>query len=341
VFGTAAYLAPEQARGERVDARADVYALGVVLYEMLAGRPPFEADSALAVASKHVFEQPEPPSAIRPDIPPPIEAVAMRALEKNPGDRYPGAAEMAAALGAPVDDGSRAATSPVAAAPTVALSDRTEVLPPVRGGTHVAPRRGPPWGLVWVALLVVGLLLAVLLPALLGSGKGRNPLPLRLNGGTGHHATHRATTPKASAHATSAPPTSAPPTTAPPTSAPAPPAVPSVGDAATLLQNTIADALAAGAIDDHTAGDLAHGLDESLKKYTDGDLDKALESISQAKDKLAKALDRGDASADAAAAIGPGFDQLGAAMQAAPPPSPNEGGPPGPDKHGPKHDHGD
>src|SRR6185312_17549160 len=75
VIGTAQYLSPEQARGEAVDARSDVYAAGCVLFELLCGHPPFVGDSPVAVAYQHVREDPPSPSSINPDVTPPIDAI--------------------------------------------------------------------------------------------------------------------------------------------------------------------------------------------------------------------------------------------------------------------------
>ncbi|SBS76211.1 Serine/threonine-protein kinase PknB [uncultured Mycobacterium sp.] len=94
VIGTAQYLSPEQARGEKVDARSDVYSLGCVLYELLTGEPPFVGDSPVAVAYQHVREDPVPPSAKHPGISPELDAVVLKALAKNPDNRYQTAAEM-------------------------------------------------------------------------------------------------------------------------------------------------------------------------------------------------------------------------------------------------------
>jgi eukaryotic-like serine/threonine-protein kinase len=94
VIGTAQYLSPEQARGDAVDARSDVYSLGCVLYEILTGEPPFSGDSPLAVAYQHVREDPLPPSKQHPDVTPELDAVVLKALAKNPDNRYQTAAEM-------------------------------------------------------------------------------------------------------------------------------------------------------------------------------------------------------------------------------------------------------
>ncbi|MGU3652950.1 Stk1 family PASTA domain-containing Ser/Thr kinase [Mycolicibacterium sp. A43C] len=94
VIGTAQYLSPEQARGEKVDARSDVYSLGCVLYEILTGEPPFVGDSPVAVAYQHVREDPAAPSTRHAGVTPELDAVVLKALSKNPENRYQSAAEM-------------------------------------------------------------------------------------------------------------------------------------------------------------------------------------------------------------------------------------------------------
>ncbi|GAA2121163.1 hypothetical protein GCM10009759_70590 [Kitasatospora saccharophila] len=124
VLGTAAYLSPEQATAGQVDGRADLYAVGCVLYEMLAGTPPFTADTPVAVTFKHVTEYPVPVSAHRPDVPPALDAAILRLLAKNPAERPADARSAAAELLAAV---------PAAPADRTAqlLGAATQVLPPV------------------------------------------------------------------------------------------------------------------------------------------------------------------------------------------------------------------
>ena len=94
VIGTASYFSPEQAQGKPVDARSDIYSAGIVLYEMLTGVVPFRGESPVAVAYKHVTEDPAPPRSLAEDIPPALEAVVMKAISKNPENRYQTALEM-------------------------------------------------------------------------------------------------------------------------------------------------------------------------------------------------------------------------------------------------------
>ncbi|MFC4334826.1 Stk1 family PASTA domain-containing Ser/Thr kinase [Salininema proteolyticum] len=162
VIGTAQYLSPEQARGETVDARSDVYATGCVLYELLVGHPPFTGDNPVSVAYQHVKEDPTPPSQVNPAIPPQIDAVVMKALAKNPDNRYQSAGEMR-------EDLMRAAAGGAVTAPMVMPSSdetqivggagvgapNTETITPIE--TRKSKKRGPLIALITIlALLAIG-----------------------------------------------------------------------------------------------------------------------------------------------------------------------------------------
>ncbi len=160
VVGTATYLSPEQAMGEALDQRSDVYSLGMVLYEMLAGRAPFSGDTPVAVAYKQVNEVPPPPSTYNPDVPPSLDAIVMRALAKTPGKRQQsaealraelldvrfGEAEPDATVVAAGAAGGAAGGAPlVDAAPTaVAAGPATSMMPPPTGVDMGPPPAGPP-----------------------------------------------------------------------------------------------------------------------------------------------------------------------------------------------------
>jgi serine/threonine-protein kinase len=171
VIGTAQYLSPEQARGERVDARSDLYSTGCLLYELLTGRPPFTGDSPVAIAYQHVRENPVPPSRVDPEIPAWADSIVLKAMAKDPADRYQSAAEMRT-------DIQRALSGvPVAAPPQNAemypstqrlarpsTDGRTGAIPPYQYGPEESGGRGRGGrkALWWVlAALVVLILLLV------------------------------------------------------------------------------------------------------------------------------------------------------------------------------------
>jgi len=131
VVGTAQYLSPEQARGETVDARSDLYSAGCLLYEMLTGRPPFVGDSPVSVAYQHVREIPEPASSLNPDVSAALDSVLAKALQKNRADRFQDAASFRRAL--------RAARSGVAVALLPASEAPTDPNNTVAGTGQVAP----------------------------------------------------------------------------------------------------------------------------------------------------------------------------------------------------------
>jgi eukaryotic-like serine/threonine-protein kinase len=174
VIGTAQYLSPEQARGERVDARSDLYSTGCLLYELLTGRPPFTGDSPVAIAYQHVRENPIPPSRVDPEIPPWADSIVLKAMAKDPGDRYQSAGEMR-------NDIQRALQGMPVAAPTrldayqgtrrmgsaTQMAGATSAIPPYDYGPAQEPpggggRKKWPWLVAALAavLLIVGLVYA-------------------------------------------------------------------------------------------------------------------------------------------------------------------------------------
>ena len=170
VVGTPDYIAPEQAMGHEVDARADIYSLGLVLFYMVTGRVPFIATQPMTVAAKHVSEPPPPPRQFRPDLPPAAEAVMLKALAKSPDERYRTAGELArafrAALPAQAGAASPRPTAPppvVPAAPPKVPTVRPEqrpaahqpTRPPARSSGQPRRRRG--WLPVVLALLAIAL----------------------------------------------------------------------------------------------------------------------------------------------------------------------------------------
>ena len=182
IMGTAQYLSPEQARGAPVTAASDLYSAGVVLYEMLTGKVPFTGDSAIEIAMKHVNELPRPPSKLRAEIPPELDQIVLRALAKEPEDRYQTADEFIEDLerveaGLPISRATATAATALLVAP---VGDATEVLsaesptrvvapPPSAPTTPRRPPTYPPAGGYdepprkrrrWVPWLLVVLLLA-------------------------------------------------------------------------------------------------------------------------------------------------------------------------------------
>jgi serine/threonine-protein kinase len=175
VLGTAQYVSPEQAQGRELTPGSDLYSLGVVLYEMTTGRLPFDGDTPVSVALKHVNEDAVPPRQVRASIPPAIEAVIMRAMEKDPTRRYTSAEQMR-------DDLLRAAQGrPVAATPRV---DDTTVMPAVERAERISEvRRTPvpqrqgmsPWA--WVGIVALVLVLGLGIAWALSSFGGGDRVP--------------------------------------------------------------------------------------------------------------------------------------------------------------------
>jgi serine/threonine-protein kinase len=175
IVGTAQYLSPEQARGAPVDPRSDLYSLGIVLYEMLTGKVPFTGDTPVEIAMKHLSQVPEPPSKLRPNVPHDLDAIVMRALAKDPDQRYGSAEEMDADLarvarGVAVSRETEDAMTQVlsgagiASAQTMIQRPRTTVAPPAppayRAPGYYEYEEPPGGRSIWPWLLALGLIIA-------------------------------------------------------------------------------------------------------------------------------------------------------------------------------------
>ncbi|WP_265522434.1 Stk1 family PASTA domain-containing Ser/Thr kinase [Oerskovia flava] len=200
VIGTAQYLSPEQARGETVDTRSDLYSTGCLLFELLTGRPPFIGDSPVAVAYQHVRETPATPSELAPDVPEVLDRITLNALAKDRTDRYSTAAEFRADLEAAARGGHvnapavGAAVAAAALAPTM-VENATQVMSPAQAaspwgttGAAAIPPAGPEEplaeepeekksrkGLMWTLIAVGVVAIATIVTLLLLNGREAPP----------------------------------------------------------------------------------------------------------------------------------------------------------------------
>jgi serine/threonine-protein kinase len=268
VLGTAGYISPEQARGEPVDHRSDIYSLGCVLYEMLTGRQPFEGGDPLAVAYKHVHEVPIPPTSIEPSIPPDLDAVTLRAMEKEPAARFQSAADIAAALGdRTVPVAPMPATTPLPVVTTSPLPvERTNALP--RRTDRTRPRRSRvPLLLALAALVLLGTLAFALsrgdrLPDLAGPANSPSP---------------------------SASPSPSPSRS--PSTSPTPPPADPVEEAVTALQGVVAQGVSDGTIGDKAAEEIQKGIDAALHEFAGGNTEKAIDKLRDLERKVEELVD--------------------------------------------------
>jgi serine/threonine-protein kinase len=299
VMGTPGYVAPEQAiSSASLTPACDIYALGVVAFELLCGRLPFDADTAMGIVLKHLYDPPPPPTSVRPDLPAALDAVVLKALEKEPTARFRSAGEFAQAL---------AAAWPLAASPLPAPADihsqptrvwagaPASAAPPAR--VSIPPGAAPARPAVAAApsgkpRLLLPLLGLVLLGVFIGGAV------LALRGGTSPEtATPSSAAPTSAAIAAAAtaaaPASDAPAPTVPtiaPTSAPAPatavPAkptnvpLPTSAPAATIepvanLQSLLINGIAAGQVAKKDGQDMLKKLDEVAKALNKGDQEKA------------------------------------------------------------------
>lgn len=177
VIGTAQYLSPEQARGETVDARSDIYSTGCLLYELLTGRPPFVGESPVSVAYQHVREEAKPPSQLNPDVSVAIDRIVAKALAKRVDDRYQSASDMRADIETALAGGSidaptaathiAGATAVAPAAAAAAAGDTTVNRPTQPGARKAEPDEEEEKSKWWVGVLIGLILIAAVIGAVL------------------------------------------------------------------------------------------------------------------------------------------------------------------------------
>ncbi|MGH2724010.1 MAG: protein kinase domain-containing protein [Actinomycetota bacterium] len=296
ILGTAAYLSPEQAQGHPVEPPSDVYSLGCVLYELLTGSPPFTGDSPVSVAFKHVRDDPVPISRMDTGAPPELEAVVMRALAKEPGQRYASGRELQQALVAAVGG---------AAVPT-------DPLPGVEGDTAVLPELPehppPPRERRWLVPAILGVVLLALVVAGLVALANQSPEPRAQDQGPSPQAQRTE----------EAPEEPAPPSFGEPGS---------IEEAVNDLQTLLNAGLGAGAITEKAAADLEKRIEDSLRRYAEGDLRGALQRIADAHARVDGFLEEGEITGDAwADALHQGLEALVTTMRATPPPDEDDDG---------------
>jgi eukaryotic-like serine/threonine-protein kinase len=309
VLGTAAYLSPEQAQGGPVDARSDLYGLGCVLYELLCGSPPFGSGvdrSPVAIATRHVSEPPEPPSARNPQVNPALDQVVLTALAKDPAQRYQSAVELHHALER-VLAGDAAPALPTE--PLLAPLGRTGTTPTATGSAAGNDGRGPGWPR-W-ALLAAGTALGIaLVIVLLWPDGGDTPARLP-EAGSG------------ASPATSAPSSTTPASTARP--APSAPGVPAAlanltAVITTARQQGTADQAAEDLLDQ--AADLANALQAGRKDDKGHNKDEgkgkgqeAAKKLAELQRKVDELIGKGKIRSPATTQIQQAVAQLGQALQ--------------------------
>jgi eukaryotic-like serine/threonine-protein kinase len=278
-FGSPPYVAPEQATGGTVDARADLYSLGCVLFQMLVGRRPFSGDDAVSLVYQHVHTTPPRVDSLHPEIPAALGDLVAGLMAKDPDDRPDSAEEVRRAL-------ESVPTEPVATATATVPVTATAVLP----RRAQAERRRKPWWPLVAGIVGVVVLLAFTTAAILARG---DP----------------AAAPSSPARRSSAAPSSPTATASPSPSAPLPQTPEAAGAALLALTHQLQDA---GAIDHKLAEDIQHTVDEVLngKGKHDENADPA-DKLNELKDTVTEAVDHGTVSAADAGRLTDAIDQLG------------------------------
>jgi serine/threonine-protein kinase len=293
VIGTARYSSPEQARGEPVDGRSDLYSLGCVLFEMLVGRPPFEGDAA-ALAYAHVHRQAPRARSEEPTVPEHLDALVAAMLEKEPSARPQTAEAVRAGLLGDEPEMEPATGGPTEQATTPLPTVRTEPLPtptPTRRLRHDGPMPSRRWIWIAAAAALFAFALLALIPLL-----ARDTLGERRAAGR-----------------TASPPAASPPEA----DAPAEPETP--GAAAQDVIDVVNEGVSAGEVSGDIVGEVQSKVDEIVREVDEEEgVEKAFEKISELQDKVAEALEEGEITSQARAdAINDALEGLAAAVGSA------------------------
>jgi eukaryotic-like serine/threonine-protein kinase len=330
VHGSAPYMAPEQATGGEVDGRTDVYALGCVLYEMLTGRAPFMGDDALGIVYQHLHDDPQPPSAVNPELPAEFDGVVLKALQKDPDARFATADDLRTALLSPASIPATQVMAPVATTQVIdpaATRVAAPVPPPSR--TTVVDARSEPSSSAgrWV---VFALLAAVLIAALLAFA---GPLSDMFSSAVPEIAdTEPAAPAESEPEAETEPeqteepePTEEPPAEEPTETETQPewssgPEDAADGARATIDEGESAEEIEAKAADElrKRVDDVIKEVDEGRKKAEDGDEnpeEEALDKIDELRGKIGERAEKGEVSEDYANRLYTDADELEAAVR--------------------------
>jgi hypothetical protein len=335
VLGSAAYMAPEQALGERADERSDIYSLGCVLYAMLTGRPPFTGEAAAAVLHQHVNAETRPPSQINPRVPPALDALVIAMLAKAPDARPQSAAQLRGRLAAmPGELPTTPAMAPTA--PTMALEQTavTRALAgraPANAGGGARARRHR-----LAAAAVLGgcaLLVAVIVALATGGGSPHSP-PATTHRSTASKRPSGTTRPSAVASPTASTaavsPSATTTTTKPTTATGGPPAPATVPGSAGALTTLITRDVEAGSIEQHAAQQITNELTNILNSYEMGHTMNLPHELANLTQQVAMLEGEGQISPAAAAPLHGALANLDTALAESPPETQAQAGqPPG------------
>jgi eukaryotic-like serine/threonine-protein kinase len=289
VFGSAPYVSPEQVTGERVDGRADLYALGCIMYEMVTGRPPFLGGDPATLAYQHVHAIAERADQVDPQVPAALASTIERLMAKDPADR-PGTADAVRRSLELMSSNVPSADVPTQPIERVATTD---VLPTAQPIPLSEPPRSPS-RLPWVAGLVAGMIALLLVSAYF---RGAAPaVPVRTS--RSHQpASQRSVTPS---------PRSPSPSTSPPSG--------SIDGAATALTGLVGELVSSGSVDEHLARDLQHSMDEVVRALSRSDAEKAMDALGHLHDSVERGIDHGEISSEDAGRLDEAIQVLATAL---------------------------